>query len=372
VVERFQYDPYGEVKTLSASWSPTTDAKRWIYLFQGMRANIGIEENSAGSVDVYYDRNRYYLPAWGRFLTPDPTGYSDGMNLYQPFHDNPMVFGDPLGLFGISSEGHSSVADWGSYIGTEGLQFSTNIFGKLSFGISINFGNQPFPQSRPSGGTSGASLAAAASAQTRGPRDYAMDAFRSGGGLVQSTANYCSRKAGHKGGGWQAAADALTMARGIADAGAIWTADTANGLQDMAVGGVNDSPLGMVAGLLGYSIPSPDWSNGMVTGGEGNTAHNATKFLAANGLAMIVGGARGGRGAPRNRGDLHLDLRSNGFEYKGTSGRGYVTYKHPDGRIVTIKPSGEVIPTKPAVSESGKCYNAFELKVTRAINRNKM
>jgi RHS repeat-associated protein len=139
VVERFQYDPYGEVKTLSASWSPTTDAKRWIYLFQGMRANIGIEENSAGSVDVYYDRNRYYLPAWGRFLTPDPTGYSDGMNLYQPFHDNPMVFGDPLGLFGISSEGHSSVADWGGYIGTEGLQFSTNIFGKVSFGISINF-----------------------------------------------------------------------------------------------------------------------------------------------------------------------------------------------------------------------------------------
>jgi RHS repeat-associated protein len=139
VVERFQYDPFGQVKTLNASWSPTTDTKRWIYLFQGMRASIGIEQNGAGSVDVYYDRNRYYLPGWGRFLTPDPTGYSDGMNLYQPFQDNPMVFADPLGLFGISSEGHSSVADWGGYIGTEGLQFSTNIFGKVSFGISINF-----------------------------------------------------------------------------------------------------------------------------------------------------------------------------------------------------------------------------------------
>jgi hypothetical protein len=53
-----------------------------------------------------------------------------------------------------------------------------------------------------------------------------------------------------------------------------------------------------------------------------------------------------------------LDLRAKGFEYKSTSQGGYVTYKHSDGRVVTIKPSGEVIPTKPAVSSDGKQYNA--------------
>jgi RHS repeat-associated protein len=60
---------------------------------------------------------------------------------------------------------------------------------------------------------------------------------------------------------------------------------------------------------------------------------------------------------PGTRADLHIDLRSKGFEYRSTSQGGYVTYKHPDGRAVTIKPNGEVIPTKPAVSTEGKRYN---------------
>jgi hypothetical protein len=35
----------------------------------------------------------------GRFLSVDPMGYKDSMNLYQAFNQNPVNFVDPLGLF---------------------------------------------------------------------------------------------------------------------------------------------------------------------------------------------------------------------------------------------------------------------------------
>jgi hypothetical protein len=63
------------------------------------------------------------------------------------------------------------------------------------------------------------------------------------------------------------------------------------------------------------------------------------------------------RQLPSSRSTLNTDLQSKDFAFKGTSSGGYSTYKHPDGRIVTIKPSGEVIPTKPAISQEGKKYN---------------
>jgi hypothetical protein len=60
---------------------------------------------------------------------------------------------------------------------------------------------------------------------------------------------------------------------------------------------------------------------------------------------------------PQNRAELDADLKSKGFKDTGTSPGGYTTYKHPDGRVVTIKPTGEVIPTSRAVSSEGKAYN---------------
>ena len=60
---------------------------------------------------------------------------------------------------------------------------------------------------------------------------------------------------------------------------------------------------------------------------------------------------------PKTLSELNADLTSKGFRLKGTSAGGYTTYIHPDGRIVTIKPTGEVIPTKPKIVENGKKYN---------------
>lgn len=41
---------------------------------------------------------RYYLPWLTRWLTPDPMGIVDGMNLYAYVHGNPLTFRDDLGL----------------------------------------------------------------------------------------------------------------------------------------------------------------------------------------------------------------------------------------------------------------------------------
>ena len=48
---------------------------------------------------------------------------------------------------------------------------------------------------------------------------------------------------------------------------------------------------------------------------------------------------------PQTRLDIHNDLLSKGYHTTGTTARGYVVYKDNNGHIVTIKPSGEVIPT---------------------------
>lgn len=59
---------------------------------------------------VYFGR-RFYDPDTGRWLTPDPEGYIDGMNRYVFVFNNPLKFADLYGLHGILSK-------LGAWIGT--------------------------------------------------------------------------------------------------------------------------------------------------------------------------------------------------------------------------------------------------------------
>jgi len=70
--------------------NPTVDNE---LLYQGRRYDS--ESN------LYYYRARYYDPIMGRFLSTDPLGYKDSMNLYQGFNMNRINFVDPMGLFKI-------------------------------------------------------------------------------------------------------------------------------------------------------------------------------------------------------------------------------------------------------------------------------
>jgi len=47
--------------------------------------------------NLYYYRARYHDPILGRFLSTDPMGYKDSMNLYQAFNMNGLNFVDPMG-----------------------------------------------------------------------------------------------------------------------------------------------------------------------------------------------------------------------------------------------------------------------------------
>ncbi len=85
-------DPYGNITYENPDGTvKSTQASDygWVYLFQGKRLDPNTMQ--------YDSRARVYNPAMGRFDQEDPTGYSDGMNLYQMEGSNPINRLDPMG-----------------------------------------------------------------------------------------------------------------------------------------------------------------------------------------------------------------------------------------------------------------------------------
>jgi len=73
-------------------------------MFTGRRFDI--------EIGLYYNRARYYDPFMGRFLQMDPTGYSDGMNVYLYCMNNPLNLVDPSGKTSLLVE---ELAIYGGY-----------------------------------------------------------------------------------------------------------------------------------------------------------------------------------------------------------------------------------------------------------------
>lgn len=57
----------------------------------------------------YFNRNRYYSPALGRFISKDPIGFNGGNNLYRYADNNPALYTDPFGLIWV-------FAGWTQYL----------------------------------------------------------------------------------------------------------------------------------------------------------------------------------------------------------------------------------------------------------------
>jgi RHS repeat-associated protein len=91
VVERYEYTVYGEV-TITG---PAGKGKRNHSTIGNRFMFTGREYDS--ETGLHYYRARYYSPEMGRFLQRDPIGYSDGMNLYEYVHSNPLKYYDPFG-----------------------------------------------------------------------------------------------------------------------------------------------------------------------------------------------------------------------------------------------------------------------------------
>lgn len=111
LAESHAYSPFGEVNHPSAVGNP--------YLFTGREY-----DPESG---LYYYRNRYYSPELGRFLEPDPLGYTDGMNLYAYVNQNPVNYVDPMGLIGrVPAYGASA---WGAPDATSRLDSGSFVYG---------------------------------------------------------------------------------------------------------------------------------------------------------------------------------------------------------------------------------------------------
>ena len=91
VVERYQYDAYGQVTFLSPTLTPLTSSA--VYnnlLFTGRYFDP--------ETRLYDYRARTYHPYLGRFLQRDPLGEAASLNLYNYVFNNPINATDPTGM----------------------------------------------------------------------------------------------------------------------------------------------------------------------------------------------------------------------------------------------------------------------------------
>jgi RHS repeat-associated protein len=95
VLDAEEYEPYGQ--TRSASGEGLSDKRR---------GYSGEEKDENG---LYYYGHRYYVPWLGRWLSPDPAGDVDGLNLYQFAGGNPVTYAD-LGGLAIHLKGKKAAA----------------------------------------------------------------------------------------------------------------------------------------------------------------------------------------------------------------------------------------------------------------------
>jgi RHS repeat-associated protein len=95
VVERYSYDPYGNVTvrnpdgTVRGDGAAASSFYESDYLFQGLRYSV--------STGTYATESRFILPSLGRFGQEDPAGYLDSPNLYQYLDSDPASQLDPDG-----------------------------------------------------------------------------------------------------------------------------------------------------------------------------------------------------------------------------------------------------------------------------------
>lgn len=107
VLERYEYDAYGERTMYTAAWVvKTASIYGNFYAFTGRE--LDVLDN--GNLNIMYYRARYYDPETGRFMQRDPLGDIDGQNLYEYVSENPVSYSDPLGLFLLDPGSRACVA----------------------------------------------------------------------------------------------------------------------------------------------------------------------------------------------------------------------------------------------------------------------
>lgn len=87
VISYEEYHPFGTTAYQAKSTTIKSAAKRYRYTGMERDEETGLEYHSA----------RYYLPWLGRWLSADPVGIGDGVNIYNYCQGNPVMFNDSSG-----------------------------------------------------------------------------------------------------------------------------------------------------------------------------------------------------------------------------------------------------------------------------------
>lgn len=93
VVERYLYTPYGEVTVLDSDFSSDADGKS-----DYSNTTLYTGRTFDPAIGLYYYRHRVYHPRLGRFVSRDPVGYIDSMNLAGYVENSPCSGLDPSGM----------------------------------------------------------------------------------------------------------------------------------------------------------------------------------------------------------------------------------------------------------------------------------
>jgi RHS repeat-associated protein len=114
VVWEARYKAWGEAREVIERVSRATgEVVRNRLRFQGQQVDEG--------VGLAYNRNRYYDPQVGRYISQDPIGLHGGTNLYA-YAKNPISWTDPLGLTCKENSPSKLAASWqgkGNYPGVD-------------------------------------------------------------------------------------------------------------------------------------------------------------------------------------------------------------------------------------------------------------
>ncbi len=117
VTGSYAYDPYGKVDTINGTSGN-------VYRYTGRRLDA--------ETGYYYYRARYYDSDMGRFLSSDPIGYGDGLNMYAYVKGDPVNINDPFGLDAPCDPGRCH-----GY-GRSGLQGSAATYNSGFWGMTNN------------------------------------------------------------------------------------------------------------------------------------------------------------------------------------------------------------------------------------------
>jgi RHS repeat-associated protein len=113
-----RYAPFGAAKIVRTATGPQTGSSVRTEPVEGHQANINFTLNlrlpgqyEDAETGLFYNKQRYYDPARGEYLTPDPLGTPDGPNGYAYVRYNPLKYVDPDGLILFAFDGTDNTDD---------------------------------------------------------------------------------------------------------------------------------------------------------------------------------------------------------------------------------------------------------------------